>query len=112
MVLERERARRGIERHKGAYLDGPGGKKETEMADTASVTMFSTTWCGYCRRLKRQMTDAGIDFREVDLDDDPSHDARIIATTGGYRTVPTLEVNGRLLVNPTLGEVEAAIGQN
>lgn len=82
------------------------------MTDTASVTMFSTTWCGYCRRLKRQMTEAGIDFREIDLDDDPSYDARIIATTGGYRTVPTLEVNGRLLVNPTLTEVVAAVGQN
>lgn len=82
------------------------------MEQTGTVTMFSTTWCGYCRRLKRQMTEAGIDFREVDLDDDPSYDERIIATTGGYRTVPTLEVNGRLLVNPTLNEVVAAVGQN
>lgn len=76
------------------------------------VTMYSTSWCGYCRRLKRQMRDAGIPFREVDLDDDPSHDDRIMAATGGYRTVPTLEVGGRLLVNPSLREVEAALGQN
>ena len=76
------------------------------------VTMYSTSWCGYCRRLKRQMQDAGIPFREVDLDDDPTHDDRIIAATGGYRTVPTLDVGGRLLVNPSLREVEAALGQN
>lgn len=73
------------------------------------VTMFSTTWCGYCRRLKRQMTDAGIAYREVDLDDDPSHDRRIIARTGGFRTVPTVEVHGELLVNPSLREVEEAL---
>jgi mycoredoxin len=73
------------------------------------VTMFSTTWCGYCRRLKRQMEDEGIAFREVDLDRDPSHGARIEAATGGYRTVPTLEVGGRLLVNPSIGEVREAI---
>ena len=77
-----------------------------------TVTMYSTTWCGYCRRLKRQMQDAGISFREVDLDDDPSFDDRIIAATGGYRTVPTLEVGGRLLVNPSLREVEAALSAN
>lgn len=82
------------------------------MTQTETVTMFSTTWCGYCRRLKRQMQEAGIAFREVDLDEDPSHDDRIIAKTGGYRTVPTLEVKGRLLVNPTLREVEAALHQN
>jgi len=74
--------------------------------------MYSTTWCGYCRRLKREMTEAGISFKEVDLDDDPSHDDRIIARTGGYRTVPTLEVKGELLVNPSLREVEAALRSN
>lgn len=79
---------------------------------TSSVTMYSTAWCGYCRRLKRQMEEAGIPFVEVDLDDDPSHDDRIIATTGGYRTVPTLEVDGVLLVNPSLAEVEKALGRN
>lgn len=76
------------------------------------VTIYSTSWCGYCRRLKRQMQDAGIRFREIDLDDDPTFDDRIIAATGGYRTVPTLEVGGRLLVNPSLREVEAALGAN
>ena len=82
------------------------------MTSTETVTMYSTTWCGYCRRLKREMTEAGIAFREVDLDDDPSHDDRIITRTGGYRTVPTLEVRGELLVNPSLREVEAALRSN
>jgi mycoredoxin len=82
------------------------------MTSAETVTMYSTTWCGYCRRLKREMTEAGIAFREIDLDDDPSHDDRIIARTGGYRTVPTLEVKGELLVNPSLREVEAALQSN
>ena len=73
------------------------------------ITMYSTTWCGYCRRLARQMDEAGISYRVVDLDDDPSHDARIIAKTGGYRTVPTLEVEGELLVNPSIRQVQAAL---
>lgn len=80
------------------------------MKDPAeTVTMFSTTWCGYCRRLKRQMDEAGIAYREVDLDDDPTHDERIIARTGGFRTVPTLEIGDELLVNPTIREVEEAL---
>ena len=82
------------------------------MDASETVTMFSTAWCGYCRRLKRQMEEAGIPFTEVDLDDDASHDDRIIAKTGGYRTVPTLEVNGQLLVNPTLREVQSALTPN
>jgi mycoredoxin len=71
--------------------------------------MYSTAWCGHCRRLKRQLTEAGIAYREVDLDDHPEHGDRIVEVTGGYRTVPTMEVAGRLLVNPTLDEVRAAV---
>ena len=74
-----------------------------------TVTMYSTTWCGHCRRLKRQLADEGVSFVEVDLDEDPTHDRRIIAATGGYRTVPTIEIDGRLLVNPTAREVLAAL---
>ena len=78
---------------------------------STQVTMYTTTWCGYCRRLKRQMEDDGISFREVDVDVHEDFDDRIMAATGGYRTVPTLEIGGRLLVNPTLREVRAALQQ-
>ena len=78
---------------------------------TNVVTMYSTTWCGYCVRLKRQMREAGISFEEVDIDQ-PRHEhlgERIEAKTGGFRTVPTLEVGDELLVNPTIDQVTRAI---
>ena len=75
-----------------------------------SVTMYTTTWCGYCRRLARQMTEAGIAFESVDIDVQRQFGERIEAATGGTRTVPTIEIDGRLLVNPSIGEVEAAAG--
>jgi mycoredoxin len=76
------------------------------------VTMYSTTWCGYCRRLKRQFEDAGIAYEEIDVDE-PEHrhlGDRIIEASGGYRVVPTVKVGDSLLVNPSLREVEAALG--
>jgi mycoredoxin len=73
------------------------------------ITMYTTTWCGYCRRLKRQMEDEGIVFREIDVDVHPDFDERIMAATGGFRTVPTIDAGGALLVNPTLREVRAAL---
>jgi mycoredoxin len=73
------------------------------------VTMYSTPWCGYCRRLKRQMAEAGIPYREVDIEAEAHFGERIERVTGGFRTVPTLEVGGRLLVNPTIVEVEHAL---
>ncbi|MDQ3962724.1 MAG: glutaredoxin family protein [Actinomycetota bacterium] len=73
------------------------------------ITMYSTTWCGHCRRLTRQLDEAGIAYRVVDLDDHPQFGARIVAATGGYRTVPTLEIGDDLLVNPSLPQVQATL---
>lgn len=74
------------------------------------VTMFSTVWCGYCRRLKNQMTEAGIEFQVIDLDDEPGkYDDMIIEASGGYRTVPTVDINGELYVNPSIKDVQAAL---
>lgn len=74
-----------------------------------TITMYTTTWCGYCRRLKRQLDEERISYREIDVDEQAGFDERIVEATGGYRTVPTLEVGPRMLVNPTLGEVRAAL---
>lgn len=73
--------------------------------------MYSTTWCGHCRRLKRQLDEAGIAYVEVDIDEPHNRHLgdRIIAKTGGYRVVPTLEIEGELYVNPPLPEVLQAL---
>lgn len=74
-----------------------------------SITVYSTTWCGHCKRLLRQLREADIAFQLVDLDEQPEHGSRIEAKTGGYRTVPTLDIGGDLFVNPTIGEVHEAL---
>ncbi|HEX2295338.1 MAG TPA: glutaredoxin family protein [Actinomycetota bacterium] len=73
------------------------------------VTIYSTTWCGHCRRLKRQLDEAGIGYREIDIDEHEQYADRIVTATGGYRTVPTLQIGERLLVNPTVPEVRDAL---
>ena len=36
-----------------------------------SFTMYSTSWCGYCKRLKSQLNDLGITFEEVNIEEVP-----------------------------------------
>jgi mycoredoxin len=86
----------------------------TEMSEptTKMVTLFSTEWCGYCRRLKRQLAEAGIGYVEIDIDEHVEFGAPIIRATGGFRTVPSVEVDGRLLVNPTISEVVRAVADS
>ena len=73
---------------------------------TAVVTMYSTPWCGYCRRLKRQMDDAGISFEEVDIEQEPGAATLVEQVNHGNQTVPTLVfADGTALTNPSLAQV-------
>lgn len=81
-------------------------------ASTAAVTMYSTTWCGYCLRLKRLMQREGIQYAEVDIDTDAQAAELVMRANGGNRTVPTLLfADGTALTNPTLDEVKAQLAQ-
>jgi mycoredoxin len=73
---------------------------------TASVTMYTTSWCGYCYRLKHGLTSAGIDFTEVDIESDEQAAERVMLVNGGNQTVPTLEfADGTALTNPSVAQV-------
>jgi mycoredoxin len=79
-------------------------------ADPTAVTMYTTTWCGYCVRLKRLMQMEGIEYAEVDIEvDDEAADA-VMRANGGNRTVPTLVFpDGTALTNPSIDQVKAQL---
>ncbi|GAA2471569.1 mycoredoxin [Streptomyces sp. NPDC059506] len=77
---------------------------------SGTVTMFSTTWCGYCRRLKSQMDREGIAYKEVNIEHDPESAAFVEKANDGNQTVPTLLFpSGATLTNPSLAQVKAAL---
>ena len=81
-------------------------------ASTDSLIMYTTTWCGYCMRLKRLMQREGIDFREVDIEADAHAADLVMNANGGNRTVPTLRFpDGTTLTNPSLDEVRSQLAQ-
>lgn len=78
---------------------------------SGSITMFSTSWCGYCARLKSQLTKAGIAYNEINIEE-VEGTAELVATiNGGNQTVPTvLFPDGSSATNPSLAEVTSRLG--
>jgi mycoredoxin len=73
--------------------------------------MYSTTWCGYCQRLKAQLGREGISFTEVDIELDEAAAALVESVNGGNRTVPTVVFpDGSAATNPSIAEVKARLG--
>ena len=79
---------------------------------TASLTMYTTSWCGYCVRLKSGLDRAGIEFTEVNIEQDENAASRVMEVNGGNQTVPTLEFSdGSALTNPSLRDVQEKLAQ-
>jgi mycoredoxin len=74
------------------------------------VTMYTTTWCGFCARLKSQLQREGIVYAEVDIERDESAAQLVMNVNGGNQTVPTLVfADGTALTNPSVAEVKAQL---
>ncbi len=75
-----------------------------------ALTMYSTTWCGYCRRLETAFKAQGIGYTKVDIDEDPDAATFVASVNGGNQTVPTLKfADGSTLTNPNVKEVQAKL---
>jgi mycoredoxin len=69
-------------------------------------TVFTTSWCGYCIRLKSQLSRAGIAFREIDIEDHADGAAMVADINNGNLTVPTVVFHdGSALTNPSATQV-------
>jgi glutaredoxin 3 len=59
----------------------------------ATIQMYTTRWCGYCERAKALLRTKGLDFEEINLDDDPAFRQKLFDLTGGW-TVPQILIDG------------------
>lgn len=79
---------------------------DTPTTDT-TITMYTTTWCGYCVRLKKQLDRSGISYREVNIEHDPGAAETVARVNNGNQTVPTVVFpNGTALTNPSVPTIE------
>ena len=78
----------------------------------APLTVYTTSWCGFCHRLKTVLNSDGISYDEVDIEQDPVAAEFVGSVNGGNRTVPTVKfVDGSTLTNPSAEQVKAKLAE-
>lgn len=74
------------------------------------LIMYTTVWCGFCRRLKRQLAQDGIEVREVDIEVETDAAEYVMSVNGGNRTVPTVVFpDGSAMTNPSAAKVKVRL---
>jgi mycoredoxin len=78
----------------------------------AALTIYTTSWCGFCHRLTTALKAKGISYDEVDVEQDVAAAEFVGSVNGGNRTVPTVKfADGSTLTNPSPGDVKAKLAK-
>jgi mycoredoxin len=71
------------------------------------LTMYTTTWCAFCKRLKSQLAREGIEISEVNIEEVPAAADYVMSVNGGNQTVPTVVFpDGSAMTNPSAAQVK------
>jgi glutaredoxin len=74
------------------------------------VIVYTTSWCSDCRRLKAELQERKIAYEERDIEQNDADYKTMMGYTNGKRVIPTVEIEGKILVNPRFAQVAEALG--
>jgi len=61
------------------------------------ITVYSTTVCPYCKMAKEYLAQKGVDFKDINVQEDEEAAAEMIRKTG-QMGVPVIDINGTIIV--------------
>ncbi len=74
------------------------------------ITVYGTRWCADCVRAKQVLEKHKIDFKWIDIEQDPTAATYVEKVNRGYRSVPTIVfADGSVLVEPSNHELETKL---
>ena len=77
----------------------------------SALTLYTTSWCPFCNRLKAGLERNGVEWTEIDIEADPSAAEFVGSVNNGNHVVPTaLYEDGSTATNPSVGEVMSKLG--
>ncbi|MDR3574645.1 MAG: glutaredoxin family protein [Anaerolineaceae bacterium] len=78
----------------------------------ASVVVYGTRWCAATQIARRMLERLKVSYQFRDIDSDQQASKQVRWWTGGYASHPTIQIAGKILVEPTPIELEQELAQN
>ena len=66
------------------------------------VKMYSANWCHDCKAVLSFFEEKNINYKVINVDTDPQAIEKLKQLCGGKKIVPTLEINGKVYINPPI----------
>lgn len=76
-----------------------------------SIIVYTTSWCGDCRRLKSELQEHQVSYVEKDIEKNESDYNTMLGYTQGKRVIPTVDIDGKILINPRFHQIAEVLGK-
>jgi glutaredoxin 3 len=75
------------------------------------ITVYSTSWCGFCQQLKGWLKDKNIEFTEINIEEDEQAAQDVVKATN-QMGVPVTKINQTYVVGFDRPKLEALLKEN
>jgi glutaredoxin len=74
-----------------------------------NVIVYSTSWCGYCRKAKEYLRSLNVNLVEYDIEKDPGKAKEMLSKSRGSTGVPLIDVEGIIIQGYSQRAIEDAV---
>jgi len=74
-----------------------------------TIKVYGANWCHDTVRTREQLDDLGVKYEYINVEKDPAANQWITEQNNGKRKTPTVDVGGKILIEPTNAEMEDAL---
>lgn len=85
------------------------------MADTTApiVTVYSTTWCAFCKTEKQWLDKLGVHYEAKNIEEDEAAKEELLEKIGGnFQGVPVTDIGGEMILGFDRPKLQAALEKN
>ena len=80
------------------------------MSAANDITIYSTTWCAFCKTEKQYLDKLGIAYTEKDIEADKEAYDELMGKIGGnFQGVPVTDVKGQMILGFNRPQLDEAI---
>ncbi len=80
------------------------------MAKSHDITIYSTSWCAFCKMAKSYLEQKGIAFTEKNIEEDEAANKELLAKVeGNYQGVPVIDIDGTIILGFDRPKIDAAL---
>jgi glutaredoxin-like YruB-family protein len=78
------------------------------VSNAANVTVYSTSWCGFCVQAKKYFDSIGVKYSDINVEEDQKA-AEDMVQKSGQMGVPVIEIGDKIIVGFDKSKIDLAL---